>query len=122
MIDACAFADTEKYKLVADDYAMYEEWGGNSPLPTQKSVSTLLGMGFYDAVRMGSLKKEDVSEIGAIIRGRQVARDDDSQIVLYAVGGLPIEDVAWGFDCYKKALGKGIGTLLSLWDAPALMK
>lgn len=122
LIDACAFADTEKYKLVADDYAMYEEWGGNSPLPTQKSVSTLLGMGFYDAVRMGSLKKEDVSEIGAIIRGRQVARDDDSQIVLYAVGGLPIEDVAWGFDCYKKALGKGIGTLLSLWDAPALMK
>ena len=32
--------------------------------------------------------------------------------------GMTIEDVAWGYDCYKKALELGIGTKLNLWDEP----
>ena len=34
------------------------------------------------------------------------------------LGGMPILDVGWGYECYTKALEKGIGTKLKLWDTP----
>lgn len=109
-------------KLVADNYKMYEGWGAGRPLPTQKSVSTLLGMGFYDAVCEKKIKRSDIMEMGGILVGDQVGRESDDQIVIYAVGGMPIEDVAWAYDCYNKAIEKGIGVKLNLWEIPKLMK
>ncbi|MBO0241680.1 ornithine cyclodeaminase, partial [Escherichia coli] len=43
------FLAKDHVKLVADNYAMYAGWGEGRKFPTQKTVSTLLGMGFYDA-------------------------------------------------------------------------
>ena len=37
---------------------------------------------------------------------------------MISLGGMPILDVGWGYECYKKALEKGIGTKLKLWDTP----
>ncbi len=45
-------------------------------------------------------------------------RESEDQVIVYAVGDMPTEDVAWGYTCYKKALEMGIGTLLHLWDKP----
>jgi ornithine cyclodeaminase len=36
------------------------------------------------------------------------------------VGGMPVEDVAWGTIVYRNALEKGIGTKLNLWETPDL--
>jgi len=33
---------------------------------------------------------------------------------------MPIEDVAWGTTVYRKAVEKGIGKKLNLWDSPFL--
>lgn len=107
-------------KLIADNYKMYDGWGAGNPIPTQKNVSTLLGMGFYDAVTEGKIKRESITDLGAVICGEKTGRDSDDQIILYAVGGMPIEDVAWGFEIYKNALLGGIGTKLKLWDVPKL--
>lgn len=112
------FLSYSDVKLIADNYKMYEDWGNGQPLPTQKNVSTLLGMGFYDAVREGKISREKVVDIGEIISGSKKGRENDQQIVLYAVGGMPMEDVAWAYDCYKDASKKGVGTLLKLWDNP----
>lgn len=109
-------------KLVADNYAMYSGWGAGNPLPTQKTVSTLLGMGFYDAVTEGKIKRSMIADMGGIIMGDQKARDNDNQIVVYAVGGMSLEDVAWGYECYQNALKNNIGVKLNLWDTPELMK
>ena len=109
-------------KLVADNYAMYAGWGEGNPLPTQKTVSTLLGMGFYDAVTEGKIDRDSITEIGGIIAGDAKARDNDEQIVVYAVGGMSLEDVAWGYECYQKALRENIGIKLTLWETPELMK
>ncbi len=35
---------------------------------------------------------------------------------MYSIGGMPVEDVAWGTMVYRNALKKGIGTKLKLWD------
>lgn len=109
-------------KIIADNYAMYAGWGEGNPLPTQKTVSTLLGMGFYDAVTEGKIARESITELGAIIKGDEKARDNDEQIVVYAVGGMSLEDVAWGYECYQNALKNDIGVKLNLWDTPELMK
>ena len=58
--------------------------------------------------------------IGAIANGKVPGRESDDQIILYSVGGMPVEDVAWGKTVYETALEKGIGTKLNLWDAPYL--
>ena len=109
-------------KIVADNYLMYEGWGEGNPLPTQKTVSTLLGMGFYDAVTEGKIEREDIKELGAIITGDEQGRTSDDEIVIYAVGGMSLEDVSWGYECYQNALKNNIGIKLNLWETPELMK
>lgn len=114
------FLSDNDIKLVSDNYAMYDGWGEGQPLPTQKNVSTLLGMGFYDAVTEGCITRESINEIGEILVGDKVGRESEDQIILYAVGGMPVEDVAWGYDVYQNALEKGIGTKLNVWETPVL--
>lgn len=116
------FLANPNVKLVADNYAMYAGWGEGRTLPTQKTVSTLLGMGFYDAVTEGKIKRSDIVEMGDVVNGKRKGRDTNAQIVIYAVGGMSLEDVAWGYECYKNAMDKNIGVKLNLWDAPELMK
>lgn len=116
------FLSKENVKLVADNYAMYAGWGEGRELPTQKTVSTLLGMGFYDAVTEGKIARESITELGNIINGKEKSRDNKDQIMVYAVGGMSLEDVAWGYECYKNALENNIGVKLNLWDEPELMK
>ena len=79
-------------------------------------------MGFYDAVTEGKIKRDSITELGAIISGEATARDNDEQIIVYAVGGMSLEDVAWGYECYQKALKENIGVKLNLWETPELMK
>lgn len=41
---------------------------------------------------------------------------DENEIIIYSIGGMPVEDVAWGTVVYRNALAKGIGTKLNLWE------
>ena len=116
------FLAKDNVKLVADNYSMYAGWGEGRELPTQKTVSTLLGMGFYDAVTEGKIARERIIEMGDIINGKENARDCKEQIMVYAVGGMSLEDVAWGYECYQNALKNNIGVKLNLWETPELMK
>ncbi len=40
------------------------------------------------------------------------------RIIVYSVGGMPVEDVAWGKVCYENAVKMGLGTKLNLWNKP----
>ncbi len=50
--------------------------------------------------------------------GNASGRDSDDQIIVYSVGGMPVEDVAWGKVCYENAVKMGLGTKLNLWNKP----
>ena len=54
-----------------------------------------------------------------LIHDGKMKREED-EIVIYPVGGMPTEDVAWGTKIYRNALEKGIGTKLNLWEKPDL--
>lgn len=53
-------SDTQKCRLVVDNYKMYEGWGKGKEYPTQKNVSTLIGMKFYDLVISGKITVDDI--------------------------------------------------------------
>lgn len=114
------FLSKPDVKLIADNYEMYNGWGTGYELPTQKNVSTLLGMGFFDAISEGKIDRELVTDLGEIICKEKESRVNENQIVLYAVGGMPIEDVAWANFVYNTALEKKLGTYLKLWEKTKL--
>ena len=60
-----------------------------------------------DLIAEGKMKPEQV--------------DDQDEIIVYSIGGMPVEDVAWGTMVYRNALKKGIGTKLKLWDTPQMV-
>ena len=120
LVDDGFMSDKTRCKLISDNYKMYEGWGVGQELPTQKTVSSLIGMKFYDLVASGQIAREDITDIGDIINGYASGRDSEDQIIIYAVGGMPTEDVAWGSKLYHTALEKNIGTPLMLWDKPAI--
>ncbi|MCH3971280.1 MAG: tyramine oxidase subunit B [Oscillospiraceae bacterium] len=120
LMDGDFLADKSKCKLVSDNYKMYAGWGAGKPFPTQKSVSTLIGMLFYDLVTAGKLKAEDITDIGDIINGYKEGRTSEEQVIVYAVGGMPTEDVGWGCRCLQKAKQLGVGQKLNLWEQPEL--
>ena len=42
------------------------------------------------------------------------------RVIIYSIGGMPVEDVAWGKTVYENAIKMEIGTKLNLWEEPYL--
>lgn len=59
---------------------------------------------------------ELITNIGVIMNGTVPARESDDDIIIFALGGQPVYDIAWGYRIYQNALDKGIGTKLNLWE------
>jgi len=80
----------------------------------------LIGMRFMDMLADGVMKKEELEDLGAIVSGDSKARQDDKEIIILSVGGMPVEDVAWATKIYQTAVEQNIGIKLNLWDEPVL--
>lgn len=104
-------------KLVVDNIKLYEAWAEEYPYPTFGTIS-ILGAKFMDLYHDNKLDKEAITDLGAILNGSAAGRKDDDEVIVYSVGGMPVEDVAWGSEVYDYAVEHGIGTKLNLWDKP----
>lgn len=107
-------------KKVVDNMGLYDAWAEEFPYPTFGDI-TIIGSKFTDMIHEGKLKREDVVNIGDILSGNAVGRQDEKEIILYSIGGMPVEDVAWGKVIYDNAIEKGIGVNLNLWNGPAML-
>ena len=72
-----------------------------------------------DLIAEGKMKPEQVDDLGDILMGNIPLHRKEDEIIVYSIGGMPVEDVAWGKVVYENALKLGIGTKLPLWNAPA---
>ena len=104
---------------VADFRGLYETWAEELPAPAHEHVG-LHGLFVLDRVRAGRVPAETLENLPQIMSGQAPGRTSDDEIFLYSVGGMPVEDVAWGTVVYRNAVERGIGVELDLWDAPAL--
>ena len=106
-------------KLVVDNSKLYEAWEEEYPYPTYPQVQ-IIGTKFTDLKHDGKIKAEDIIDITDIIEKRHPGRTSDDEIIVYSVGGMPVEDMAWGGTVYRNAVKLGIGIKLPLWDKPEM--
>lgn len=104
-------------KKVVDNYKLYEAWAEEFPYPSYEMVQ-IIGSKFTDYLHEGRIQREDIVDIADIINKKHPGRESDDEIIVYSVGGMPVEDIAWGGTVYRNALQEGIGVELPLWDQP----
>ena len=104
-------------KKVVDNYKLYEAWAEEFPYPSYEMVQ-IIGSKFTDYLHEGRIQREDIVDIADIINKKHPGRESDDEIIVYSVGGMPFEDIAWGGTVYRNALKEGIGVELPLWDQP----
>lgn len=106
-------------RTVTDNVKLYEAWE-EEYCPNAYNTIPIPGVAVEDLIAAGKMKPEQVVDLPDILLGNEPAIRDPEEITVYSVGGMPIEDVAWGTVVYRNALKKHIGTSLNLWDQPAL--
>ena len=106
-------------KLVVDNYKLYEAWADEYPYPSYDPVQ-VVGAKFMDLLHDKKIEREDIIDVADVITGVHPGRESDEERIIYSVGGMPVEDIAWGETVYKNARKMGIGIKLPLWDTPEL--
>ncbi|MEG8232487.1 tyramine oxidase subunit B [Pseudomonas orientalis] len=109
-------ADVRK---VLDNTGLYEAWFEELPKPAHHNVP-VIGVRFMDMIAEGKMQLQELEDIGKIIAGDARGRRNDEEIIIMSVGGMPVEDVAWGTVVYRNAIERGIGVKLNLWETPEL--
>ena len=118
------YEDFTKTKMVVDNYGMYEKYLSNfiarGPVDElgNKREWVIMGIHFVHLVKSGVVSRDKVINICDIVNGISKGRESKDEIVMCSIGGMPLEDLSWGYDCYQKALELGIGTKLNLWNEP----
>ncbi|MDR0916073.1 MAG: ornithine cyclodeaminase [Oscillospiraceae bacterium] len=109
-------------RSVADNIMLYEAWHEEYGLQGVPAYNTIPipAVHVMDLIHEGKMGKESLDDLGDVLIGKIPVRRNKDEIVIYSVGGMPTEDVAWGTIVYRNALKLGIGTKLNLWDTPEL--
>ena len=120
------YDDFTNTKMVVDNYGMYEKYLSNfiarGPVDElgNKREWVIMGIHFVHLVKSGIVTRDKVINICDIVNGTSKGRENKDEIVMCSIGGMPLEDLSWGYDCYQKASELGIGTKLNLWTDPYL--
>ena len=118
------YEDFKNTTMVVDNYGMYQKYLNNfiarGPVDAfgNKREWVIMGIHFVHLVKTGQVQREQVINLCDIVNGKSDGRKDHDEIVMCSIGGMPLEDLSWGYDCYQRALEKGLGASLNLWDAP----
>ena len=106
-------------RVVADLWSMHMQWleeGLNHP----DGISSILrwaGSGpLLKMIHNQEFNKNNIIDMGDIITGKKKGRKSNNEIIICITGGLPTEDVAWGYYVYENAQKRNIGTKLKLWN------
>lgn len=106
----------ENVRLVVDNWKMYEEVKYEDVYPYNTLEMGVLGRLFLDWIQEERMTDDIIMNVGDIINGEIPARENDDDIIIFALGGQPLYDIAWGYTIYQNALKKDIGTKLNLWE------
>lgn len=118
------YEDFKSTTMVVDNYGMYQKYLNNfiarGPVDAfgNKREWVIMGIHFVHLVKTGQVQREQVINLCDIVNGKSEGRTSQDEIVMCSIGGMPLEDLSWGYDCYQRAMKKGLGTSLNLWDAP----
>lgn len=107
-------------RTVADNIMLYEAWEEEMK-PNAYNTIPIPAVKVEDLIAEGKMTSDQIDDLGDVLLGNIPVHRREGEIVVFSVGGMPTEDVAWGTIIYRNALEKGIGTKLNLWDEPQMM-
>ena len=107
-------------RTVTDNIMLYEAWEEEMK-PNAYNTIPIPAVHVEDLIAEGKMTSDQIDDLGDVLLGNIPVHRKENEIVIYSVGGMPTEDVAWGTEVYRYALENGIGTKLNLWDAPKMM-
>lgn len=107
--------------IVVDDWKMHRRWveeniDRKKIEPYDNSIEDLPAIFMDKLIRENKLHESNIIDIGDVITGKKKLNESNKRI--FISGGLPMEDLAWGYEVYKEAVKKGIGQELVLWEEP----
>jgi ornithine cyclodeaminase len=111
--------EAPEIRKVLDNTGLYECYMEELPKPAHRFVPAV-GVRFFDLVEEGRIDRDALEDLGKIVAGDSPGRRNDEEIIILSVGGMAVEDVAWGTIVYRNAIKQGIGVKLNLWDEPVL--
>ena len=107
-------------RTVTDNIMLYEAWEAEMS-PDAYNIVPIPAVKTEDLIAQGRMSSDSIDDPGDILLGKVPVHRKEDEIIIYSVGGMPTEDVAWGTMVYRNALKKGIGTRLNLWKEPKMM-
>lgn len=107
-------------RTVTDNIMLYEAWEEEMK-PNAYNIIPIPAVHVEDLIAEGKMTSDQIDDLGDILIGKIPVHRKEGEIVIYSVGGMPIEDIAWGTMVYRNALEKGIGTKLNLWGTPKMV-
>lgn len=111
-------------RKIVDNYEMVDEYAEEDQMGFDETglrkPTGCMGEEFAYMVRDGLIERDSIDTLGEIIRGKKPGRKSEDEIILVGIEGMPIEDVAWGYECYLNALENGIGQKLKVWNHSAM--
>ncbi|MBB3859369.1 ornithine cyclodeaminase [Novosphingobium hassiacum] len=111
--------EAPEIRKVLDFTGIYEAYEEEMPAPVHRFIPAV-GVRWFDLAAEGRIPRDSLEDLGRIVSGDAPGRRNDDEIIMLSVGGMAVEDVAWGTHVYRRALAEGIGTRLNLWNEPAL--
>jgi len=103
--------------IVVDNWKMYEAYAQelwDEPGGYAANLSGICGY-LMDLEEAGTVRREDIVDLGSVAARKVPGRRDSKEKVIFIMDGMPIEDVAWGYEIYQNALKLGLGVKLNLW-------
>lgn len=108
-------------KIIYDHIQLHETYVAEAIESPDKQAyyDGVIGGPIYRLIDEGKVKSlKESTSLGQIVNGEKKGRENDEEKITFVACGMAVFDVAWGYDLYKTALEKGIGTKLVLWDEP----
>lgn len=109
----------QENQVVFDYWPMHEVWYDEGKMHPDGIESTRDWAPSYQMFKMieaGKVKKEKMLSLSDIAAGTVNPRRSEEDKILFISGGLPVEDVSFGYVLYEEAVRQGLGTPLVLWD------
>ncbi len=106
--------------IVADNWKMHQAYlqeAHELPEGVEKAYTTQISGDVMRMVAEGSLKEENIFNLGVIANEKQKIRKNKDERIVLVTSGMPVEDVGWGFELYERAKKMGLGQTLKLWDS-----
>ncbi len=108
-------------RVVLDHVALHEAYVDEAVASPDKQIAYdgIIGGPLYRLIDDGKLPAlKDFTDLGTVLQAPAQHADTGARRTVFVACGMSVFDLAWGYEIYRTAQDKGLGTPLALWNTP----